>query len=168
MTAPADDDSLSAPPDEDALGRIEQQLSELTDLFRRRLLDDRDKRRLIDAATERAKDAETGPFRQYLHPLVVGVALVVDRLDAYAGDDPHFVASVREELLDALARHGVVPIDAAGAIDPRLHDVVAVDGPRPERSDQRMVVSRVQSRGYRHGDWIFRPARVTAVLPAED
>lgn len=163
MTAPSDNDSRTQS-DDDPLGRIEQRLDELTDLFRRRLMDDRDKRRLIEAAAERAKEAEQGPFRQYLHSLVVGIAMVVDRLDAYQGDDQQLVASIREELLDSLARQGVVPVAADGPIDPRVHDVVAVEGRLPATGDQHMVVSHVQSRGYRHGDWIFRPARVSAVL----
>lgn len=36
----------------DGLSAIEARLDELTDLFRRRLLDDKDKRRLIDEAHE--------------------------------------------------------------------------------------------------------------------
>lgn len=157
MTEPTE----SAP--EDALARIETQLADLTDLFRRRLFDDRDKRRLIDSLAEQARGAELGAFRQYLHPVVLGVAMVIDRLDAYQGPDPQTAESIREELLDVLGRHGVSPVDAQGPVDPRLHEVVAIDGP----ARQHMVVASVQARGYRHGDWVFRPARVVAAPEPE-
>jgi molecular chaperone GrpE (heat shock protein) len=139
---------------------IQARLDELVDLFRRRLLDDRDKRRLIDEAFERVRSAEEGAFRQSLQPFAVGVALVIDRLDGYTGADPGFAASIRDELLDVLERQGVVEIEAAGPVDPRLHEVSrvvdAVDaGATP-------TVHHLLRRGYRHGDWVFRAARVVA------
>jgi molecular chaperone GrpE (heat shock protein) len=166
VTVPTENPGAVAEADGPPLARIEERLAELVDLFRRRLLDDRDKRRLIDAATDRAQAAESGPFRQYLHPLVVGLAMVIDRLDAYQGADPDFAASVRDELLDALARQGVVPVATDGPIDPSRHDVLAVTGPLGTSRD--MVVAQVEGRGYRHADWVFRPARVTATARADD
>jgi molecular chaperone GrpE (heat shock protein) len=137
---------------------IETRLDELTDLFKRRLLDDKDKRRLIDDAHERLRAAEVGPFRQLLQPVVTGLALVVDRLDAYHGADPDFAASIRDELLDLLNRHGVSTIPDAGRVDPLLHKVVAVDGAQAAQ----MMVSRVARRGFQHAGWVFRPAHVVA------
>lgn len=145
------------------LSAIEARLDELTDLFRRRLLDDKDKRRLIDDEHERVRAAEVGPFRQFLHPVVTGLALVVDRLDAYEGTDPSFAASIRDELLDVLARHGVLPVPDAGAVDPLRHEVVAMDGVQAAQ----MAVSRVVRRGFQHAGWVFRPARVVAAPLSE-
>lgn len=142
----------------DGLSAIEARLDELTDLFRRRLLDDKDKRRLIDDAHERLRAAEVGPFRQFLHPVVTGLALVVDRLDAYQGADPDFAASIRDELVDLLGRHGVLPIRDSGPVDPLLHEVVAVVGAQTTQ----LVVSRVVRRGFQHACWVFRPAQVVA------
>jgi molecular chaperone GrpE (heat shock protein) len=142
----------------DGLSAIEARLDELTDLFRRRLLDDKDKRRLIDEAHEHFRTAGAGPFRQFLHPMVTALALVVDRLDAYQGADPDFVGSIRDELLDVLGRHGVLPVQDAGPVDPLRHEVVAVEG---EHAAQ-MVVSRVVRQGFQHGGWVFRPAQVVA------
>lgn len=139
---------------------IEERLDELADLFRRRLLDDRDKRRLIDAACARAQAAEDGMFRQFLHPVVVGLAQVIDRIDAYDGAAREFVESLRDELLDVLGRHGVVPVSGSGPVDPTRHEVVAiVDDATPEHP---MEVERVLRRGFEHAGWVFRPARVVA------
>jgi molecular chaperone GrpE len=143
---------------------VHTRLDELLDLFRRRLLDDRDKRRLIDDAFERARSAEAGPFREVLHPFVVGTALVVDRLDGYRGDDPGFAASIRDELLDVLQRHGVEQVEASGPVDPRCHEVMEVlEVPDPGLEACGPAVHQVLRRGYRHGDWVFRAARVVAV-----
>jgi molecular chaperone GrpE (heat shock protein) len=147
----------------EGLSAIEARLDELTDLFKRRLFDDKDKRRLIDNVHERLRAAEAGPFRQFLHPVVSGLALVVDRLDAYQGPDPDFAASIRDELLYVLGRHGVLPVPGAGPVDPLLHEVVAVDGAQ----DAQMVVSRVVRRGFQHAGWVFRPAQVVAASRPE-
>ncbi|MGH3867262.1 MAG: nucleotide exchange factor GrpE [Pseudonocardiaceae bacterium] len=162
MNHVANEASTTAP---NGFSAIEARLDELTDLFRRRLLDDKDKRRLIDDAHERARAAEVGPFRQFLHPIVTGLALVMDRLDAYEGTDPSFVASIRDELLDVFARHGVLPVSDAGPVDPLRHEVVAVDGAQAAQ----MAVSRVVRRGFQHAGWVFRPAQVVATpLPEPD
>lgn len=143
---------------------VAARLDELIDLFRRRLFDDRDKRRLIDEAFERVRTAESGAFRQILHPLVVGVALVVDRLDSYDGPDPGFADSIRDELLDVLQRHGVESVETLGHVDPRRHEVVEVveDQGGSVPSSGSLTVRHVVRRGYRHGDWVFRAARVVA------
>lgn len=160
-----DADGASPPNVPSALSNIETRLDELTDLFRRRLFDDRDKRRMIDEAQERARAAEAGPFRQFLHPLVAGLALMIDRLDSYQGPDPDFAASIRDELLDVLSRHGVVPVPSAGPVDLTRHEVVAVEG--PVVPDGPMEITRVVRRGFQHDDWVFRPAQVFAAPPAD-
>lgn len=85
---------------------IVERLDHLADLFVRRLADDRARRVAVEELGERLRQAELGPFRQYLHPLVRGLALVVDRLDRYDGPDPEFAASIRDEVLDLLERQG--------------------------------------------------------------
>ena len=61
-------------------------------------------------------------------------------------------------LRDALARRGVMPIDAVGMpFDPYLHEAVAVE-PCPEERDG--VVLREERRGYRTAEGVFRLAQV--------
>lgn len=136
-------------------------LDELRDLFQRRLLDDRGKREAIEALREELRQAKDGPFREFVEPLVHSLALVVDRLDRYEGVDPAFVASVRDELLDVLARHGITQVEV-DVFDPERHEAVAsavVDGTPAGR-----VVER-RRRGFAHGPRVFRPAQV--VVSAE-
>jgi len=76
------------------------------------------------------------------------------------------VRMVHDQLLEALARHGVVPIEAAGRrFDPEHHEAVA-HVPSQEHPSGR-VIDEVQ-RGYRHGEWTLRPSRVAVSRgPAE-
>lgn len=155
MTLPSSVPSSSA--------TVEERLDELTDLVRRRLLDDRDKRRMLDDLTERLHTAEQGVFRQVLHPLVAGLALALDRCDRYDGTDPQFVASLRDELLELLSRHGVHTVPTDGEVDVRRHEVVGtVVG---EENDERYAVHSEVRRGLQHDGWVFRPAQVIASVP---
>jgi molecular chaperone GrpE (heat shock protein) len=154
--------SAGPPAGGDDLMRI---LDELRDLFRRRLLDDRDKRLLVEELHDRVQRAEEGIALEYLLPLIFRIMLVVDRLDDYAGADPDFVASIREEMLLAFSQHGVESVDGLGPVDPGFHEVVGVQGGR-DRPGAALMVERVVQRGFRYGARLLRPARVTAV-PAE-
>src|SRR5262249_43573837 len=121
----------------------------------------RAKARAIDELANQLRAAEEGHFRQVLHPLVRRLAFVVDRLDAYAGIDPDFVASVRDEILDVLLDHGIRSIEVDSEFDPATQEAVgteaAVEGPG----------ARLIRRGFAHGDWIFRPAQVIVAAQRE-
>lgn len=136
---------------------VVRRLDQLLDLFQRRLLEDKTSRQILAELTERTQRAEVGLFREHLHPLVVQLARIIDRLDRHEGPDAGFVLSIRDELLDALAAHGVEEVDAAGMFDPARHEAVEVvsDEQAPDRA-----VTALLRRGYRHGDWVFRPAQV--------
>lgn len=156
---------MTEPEEPDRTGEVLRRLDELTDLFRRRLQDDRDKRQLIEQLSERLSHAESGPFRQYLHPFVNGMAVVLDRLDRYAGPDPEFVASVRAELLQLLTVHGVTEVPLSGPFDPSCHEAVGV---RPSPGTPPGTILEVYSRGLAHGTWVFRPARVVVAAAPPD
>lgn len=133
-------------------------LDQLLDLFQRRLLEDKTARQALGELTERARRAEAGLFREALQPMVVHLARTIDRLDCYAGPDAEFAASIREELLEVLAAHGVEQIDTEGSFDPGRHEAIEVNS-EAELPDRE--VTAVLRRGYRYGDWVFRPAQVS-------
>ena len=145
--------------DEDEIVR---RLDELTDLFTRRLLDDRAKRETIDALRDELERSRAGLAAEYLLPLVRGLALVVDRLDRYDGPDVDFVASVRAELLDVLGTHGVDQIRVDGGFDPRLHEAVDT---RADPNVPAGGVLELRRRGYAHGTAVLRPAQVVVNRP---
>ncbi|TDD86384.1 nucleotide exchange factor GrpE [Actinomadura rubrisoli] len=144
------------------LEEIARRLGDLEDLFRRRLLDDRDKRRLIDDLGRRVRDSEHGLFRQYLHPFINGIALVLDRLDRYSGPDREYVSSVRAELLEVMALQGVTEVPTRGPFDPSHHAAVET---RQVTGFPPGTILEVSSCGLAHGSWIFRPARVVVSAP---
>lgn len=150
---PAGDGGPAVPAEVEILRRLDG----LIDLCTRRFRDDFAHRTTVEALTERLHVAEQGPFRLYLHPFVVGTALVLDRLDAYAGPDPEFAASIRDELLEVLELHGIREVSAEGRFDPARHEAVEV------RADPAVepgaILARVR-RGFAHDGWVFRPARV--------
>ena len=139
------------------LAEITRRLDELTDLFVRRLSDDRARRAAVAELSEKLHQAELGPFRQYLQPFVHGLALVVDRLDRYEGADPEFAASIRAELLELLASHGVRQVAVGDAFDPAGHEAVEV---RHDPDAPAGAVLEVRRAGFAHGSWAFRPAQV--------
>ena len=165
----ADRDSADkdrAEEDKDAAGQYEEvvrRLDDLADLFVRRLADDRARRAAVEELSDRLRQAELGPFRQYLHPFVHGVALVLDRLERYDGADPAFAASIRDELLDLLERYGVRQVAVTDGFDPASHEAVEVD--HDPDAPPGAVLSVVRS-GFAHGPWVFRPAQV--VVNAEE
>ncbi|MBO0826447.1 MAG: nucleotide exchange factor GrpE [Streptosporangiales bacterium] len=151
---------MSADHDDEVVRRLD----ELTDLFTRRLLDDRAKRETIDALRDELDHSRSGLAAEYLLPLVRSLALVVDRLDRYDGPDADFVTSVRAELLDLLATHGVDEIPAAGGFDASRHEAV---GTRADDAAAPGEVLELRRRGYVHGATVLRPAQVV-VNAAED
>lgn len=68
------------------------------------------------------------------------------------------VALVRNQLLDALRRHGVKPIDAQGKpFDPNMHQAVMQ---QPSAEVPPQTVLNVLEQGYTIHDRVLRPARV--------
>jgi len=68
------------------------------------------------------------------------------------------VELVRKQMLDTLARLGVTPIEAEGAVfDPQVHEAIEMVD-TPDAKDNH-VISELQ-RGYRLKDRLLRPAMV--------
>jgi molecular chaperone GrpE (heat shock protein) len=94
--------------------------------------------------------------------LVLGIAAIIDRLDAYAGSDPASAGSVRDDLLELLALNGVHPVECRGAVDSSLHRVVRVVE-QPEAAPGAVVA--VWARGYASGETVIRHAQVVVNRP---
>ena len=134
-----------------------KKLADLSDLFRRRLMDDKDKRRLIEMLQE---ELHLSKERSFVDSLLRSLFLVLDRVDAYQGADPEFVASIAAELVEGLRRVGVEEVPAKGRVDPRIHEVNGVDG--SAGTDGTWEIDRLVRRGFRVNERLLRPASVTA------
>lgn len=127
--------------------QIKQQLDELLDLFRRRLLDDKAKNALIDDLRRQIEPATQAPmFRELLH--------IVDRS---SDPDNDLAASLGEEIVAVLGRHGVTAIPTDGAFDPKLHRVVEA---RVTEDLPPGRIIKVIRPGYRIDSLVLRPAMV--------
>jgi molecular chaperone GrpE len=148
----------------EALAAIEAELSQLSDLFRRRLLEDRAKNALIEAVQEQARSAQDQLARRDVESLFREVLFAVDRLREGPPSE-QLAQSVAEELLDVLRRRELVEVDHDGAFDPRVHEVVAtvVDDDLPPNS-----IAAVDRHGYTLAGRLLRPARVTLVVAVDD
>jgi molecular chaperone GrpE (heat shock protein) len=139
------------------LAGLAGQLDQLQDLFRRRLLDDRDKRQLIDALSAKVDHLEKARAAEAERPLVTRIALVIDRIEGRRPpDESGFLSSIADELIDVLEAMGVTPIPVTEAFDARKHEVVRVEG----GSGDGLRVTAVLRRGYEKSGVILRPAQV--------
>ena len=99
--------------------------------------------------------------------LAIDILPALDNLEralaaAEAGTDPDaFLPGVRvahEELLAALRKHGVMPIEAVGRpFDPHVHEAIAH---LPSEDQPEGHVLEESRKGYRMGDRTIRPSRV--------
>ncbi|MFI6297039.1 nucleotide exchange factor GrpE [Nonomuraea sp. NPDC050790] len=140
---------------------LSEKLDVLTDLFKRRLSDDRDKRMLLEEQARRIQQAEGGLFRDLQLPLVLGVAAVIDRIDRHPGEDREFALDIRDELIELLAVNGIREVATDSGFDRATHEAAAA---RPEEGVEPGTVLEVWSRGYARHGWVFRPARVVVAL----
>jgi molecular chaperone GrpE len=66
------------------------------------------------------------------------------------------VRLVHRELVEALAREGLVEVETDGQFDPHVHEALLS---QPSEQEEGSVVEVLQ-KGYRLGDRVLRPARV--------
>ncbi len=140
--------------DNDVIARIDA----LHDLFRRRLLDDRDKRAMLQTLAERLELAERRRDSEHLRPLTHHLALVVDRADS-AGEDNPLAQSLADEICDALAAYGVVQVPATGPVLAGQHEVLDAGGAAPAEA---LHIVRLVRRGFVKDGVVLRPALVIA------
>ena len=67
------------------------------------------------------------------------------------------VRLVHKQLVDVLAKEGLTEIETDGAFDPHVHEALLA---QPSDSEAGTVLEVLQ-KGYRLGDHVLRPARVT-------
>ncbi|MFD9944276.1 nucleotide exchange factor GrpE [Nonomuraea sp. NPDC059023] len=139
---------------------LSEKLDVLTDLFKRRLSDDLDKRKLLEEQARRIQQAEGALFRDLQLPLVLGVATVIDRIDRHEGEK-ELALEIRDELLELLAANGIREVPTDAGFDRATHEAAAA---RPEEGSEPGTILEVWNRGYARHGWVFRPARVVVAL----
>lgn len=118
---------------------------------------------------DRSEEAKRGVER-----LVLDLIPVIDAFDRalQAHDDPRYeeyrkgITLIRKQLWDAIAKHGVLPIDAAGKpFDPHHHQ--AIERVESEEYPDGTVVAVFQD-GYMFNGRVLRPAIVRVAVHPDD
>jgi molecular chaperone GrpE len=96
-------------------------------------------------------------------PTLDAFDMAMGNRDAWEKADPTWrqgIELIRAQLLAALARFGVTPINGLGeTFDPARHQAVASEKAASPDADNQVV--RVAQKGYARGDVVIRPAMVT-------
>jgi molecular chaperone GrpE len=137
------------------------EVAALRDLFQRRLMEDRDKRRLYDQLLDLVELARSDLERQMVTPIARELVMILDGIDSarHAGiDASQLVASIYDEIVEVLARRTIEPYDSQSQpFDPKWHDAV---GQVPVQPDAVGLVMEERRGGWRFGTGLLRPARV--------
>ncbi|MEI8080386.1 MAG: nucleotide exchange factor GrpE [Actinomycetes bacterium] len=139
------------------LAELTEQVAGLRDLFARRLMEDKTKKAMFDELYSQMQFAKEGLIKSTIAPMISELLLVIDRIET-SEDDSAMVQSVRDELLEVLARRGVQPIEATTGVpfDATIHQAVgAIDDDLPTG----YIVAQERT-GYRQGASLLRPAQV--------
>lgn len=130
-----------------SLAELSSSTGELTDLFRRRLLDDRAKSKLI-------ADLMAQLNAQRLMPLCREFILLLDRMESV---DDDFVASVCEEIFEILSHYGLELVDGPRMFDPSKQRIIAMQDDADAAEGE---VLRVARSGFALGGVVLRPQDV--------
>lgn len=112
------------------LAALKEEVSQLRDLFQRRLYEDKAKNRLYEELYEQLAVARGGLTEQLLAPLLRELLLVVDRVDRFdrvdllTDDEVDILGSVSDELMELMERRGLRRVPASGTFDPAIHEAV--------------------------------------------
>lgn len=147
------------------LGQLVEEVSMLSDLFRRRLMDDKQRNQLYDALVEQNKKLNNQIEVRNFDAFVKELILICDRIEAseYKTD---FVSSIFDELQEVLRRRGVERILDLSKFDPSLHEAIEVVLAENNEEDNKIVA--VKRHGYRVGERLIRPAEVVVAIKRED
>ncbi len=142
---------------------VRVEVANLTDLFRRRLMDDKAKNSLYEALQEQGRAAQDLLRYRAFETLFRESLLAIDRLQTEAST-PELVQSAVEELLEVYARRALVPVVDSGEFDARVHEVV--DSIPATASTPAGSIVAVHRTGYTLDGRLLRPTQVTVAVAA--
>ena len=119
-------------------------------------------KRRVDRDRELARDAGTAAVLEGLLPVLDDIHLAREHGDLVDGP----FAAIADKLLAALGRFGVTPLGAAGEpFDPVVHEaLMRIQAELPPEATTTTVVQVLQP-GYKIGERVVRPARVSVAEP---
>lgn len=136
---------------------MRNEIAQLKDLFIRRLLEDRDKSRVIGEITARLDNS-------FLKPMISDVILLLDRVLAHGSDD--FSQSIADEMLAIYSKYGLELVSSGSTFCPKTQKIVGIVESLDHKDGE---VASVQRAGYLFNERVFRPEEVFIYKqPAKD
>lgn len=154
-----------AEPGEGQLATLLEEVSQLRDLFQRRLFEDKAKNRLYEELYAQLTVARDGLTQQIVTPLFRELLLVVDRVNAVNKHRDVVLESIAGELLELLERRDVRRVHGAGVFDPAIHEAARTE---PRADQPPGTVLEVLRPGYLLGGRLLRPERVVVATAASE
>jgi molecular chaperone GrpE len=137
---------------------LRKQLAEAQDQMLRARADFDNYRKRMAREMERVRKTAAESLIHEILPGIDNLDLALLHAEDKSTGLAHGVQMVYKQLQDALAVHGLKPIDALGKpFDPNVHDAVSQV---PSEEYPRDHVAQVFQTGYTLGDVILRPAKV--------
>lgn len=137
---------------------VRQDLAQLTDLFKRRLLNDKVQSQALSLLRE-----ELDNRRGELGALCREVILLLDRAQKFPDDES--VQSFADELLEILSHYGMEKVDRSGTFDPKTMKVISTE-PRDEIPKGEVI--RITREGYLLNGTVLRPQEVVVSDGSEE
>ena len=134
------------------LSEISDEIRTLQDLFSRRLMEDKQKKQLIQVLTDEAEYA-------FMKPFLYEIILLLDRLEQVEDD---FSSSIKEELYNIFHQRGLEIISVGQEFDPALMKAVRVVD---SSNVDMLTVSETIRKGYQFCGKVLRPSEVIVQRP---
>lgn len=147
--------------DDELLKKTYEEVAALKDLFLRRLMDDKVKMAALAQMKEQNDILQKRVDDKNLSAFIKELLLVCDRIENQENID-ELTVSVKDEILDLLARREIYQMEKPIIFNPKLHNAVGTipaTAELPEKS-----VARVVRNGYFLRDQVFRPADVVVAV----
>lgn len=147
--------------DEELLKKTYEEVVVLKDLFLRRLMDDKVKMAAISQLKEQNDLLQKRMDEKYLSAFIKELLLVCDRIE-YQENVDELTISVKDEILDLLARREIYQMETPVEFNPKWHNAVGTVSATDEFPEKSVV--RVIRNGYFLRDQVFRPADVIVAI----
>jgi molecular chaperone GrpE (heat shock protein) len=149
------------PDEKNILHQISWGVEHLQDLFGERLRYDEAKEGAFQQLYEDLNQFRALALAAQSNPILIEIIRLQDRVEEGLADEPedNFILSVREELSEILARHGVVEIvHAESRFDPQTQHALGARDTAEEAMHKS--VAEIKRKGYQRNGQVLRPAEV--------
>lgn len=146
---------------EELLNNIYEDVAALKDLFLRRLMDDKVKMAAIFQLKEQNEVLQERLNEKQTFTFIKELLMICDRIDGQEEIDD-LTLSVKEEILEILARREIYPMERTSTFDPRYHNAVGTAPATTEHAEKSII--KIVRNGYLFRDQVFRAADVIVAI----